>query len=223
MKRYLLAAIGTLLIVPASVAQAQACMGMTSMATMPMNLLVGAEFTDGAKSFNGRFGFGSSIMFGGVSGSITDVDGVDGTAKTIGIDGGLSYITGASRALVVCPIADLSYTMFPDIEILGEDYGSSLTTGSAGLALGAAVRSGATMTLIPFAALRAIYSRIDVDIPSVGNDEDSDSETYGMLSGGLSFAFTDAVLVRPIINIPFGLEGSDISYGVGLVFSFGRR
>lgn len=219
MKRYLLAAIGTLLIVPASVVQAQACLGMTSMATMPMNLLVGAEFFDGGKEFQGRFGFGSSIMFGGVSGGITDIDDVDGTLKTIGIDGGLSYATGASRNIMVCPIANLEYTMFPDQEILGEDFGASITSGGAGIALGASVRSGATMTLIPFASVQAVYARLDFDFP--GEDE-SDSETYGLLSGGLSFAFSDAVLIRPIINIPFGLDESEPSYGIGLVFSFGR-
>lgn len=222
MKRYLLAAIGTLLLVPVSVAQAQACMGMTSMAAMPMNLLVGAEFTDGAKSWNARFGFGSSIMFGGVSGSITDFDGADGTAKTIGADGGLSYVAGPSRNILVCPIANLSYTMNPDIEILGDSYGSSVTSGGAGLAVGATVRAGATMSLIPFAALQAVYSRLDIDdLPGI--ETDADSETYGILSGGLSFVLTEMVLIRPIINIPLGLDNADPSYGIGVAFSFGGR
>jgi hypothetical protein len=190
------------------------------MAAAPMNLRLGVEFGNDIKSYGARFGFGSSIMFGGVSGSILDADGSDETAKTIGIDGGLSYVVGTARNVVVCPIAELSYTMFPDVEVLGEEYGASVTTGGAGLAVGASMRAG-TMTLIPFAALQGVYSRFDFDVP--GTNEDSDSETYGLLSGGLSFALTEAVLIRPIINIPLGLDNADPTYGVSIVFAFGRR
>ena len=216
MKRYLLAAIGALLIVPASAAQAQVCIGMGSMAAAPMNLRLGVEFGDNFKTYGARFGFGSSIMFGGVSGSIVDADGSSETAKAIGIDGGLSYVVGTARNVVVCPIAELSYTMLPDV---GLDDGRSITTGGAGLAVGASMRAGATMTLIPFASLQALYSRFDYDLPVTSED----SETYGMLSGGLSFALTEAVLIRPVINIPLGLDNADPSYGVAIAFSIGRR
>jgi hypothetical protein len=217
-KRYLLVAFGSLLALPVSSADGQACIGLASLATRPMNLLVGAEFTDGAKAFNARFGFGSSIAFGGIRGAIVDYDDIDGTAKVIGADGGLSFITGAQRNISWCPIAGLSYTNYPDIEILGESYGSSSTEGEAGIALGATLDAG-TMSLIPFGSLRGVYSRFDVDVAN----SDSESETYGIFSAGLSFVLSDAVLIRPIINIPLGLEGADPSYGVGISFAFGSR
>src|SRR5690606_17815973 len=95
--------------------------------------------------------------------------------------------------------------------ILGNSYGSSATDGEAGIALGATLDAG-TMSLIPFGSLRGVHSRFDVDVPN----SDSESETYGILSAGLSFVLSDAFLIRPIINIPLGLEGSDPSYGVGV-------
>jgi hypothetical protein len=217
-KGYLLVAFGSLLTLPVSSAQGQACIGLASLATRPMNLLVSAEFTDGAKAFTGRFGFGSSIAFGGIRGSIVDYDDIDGTAKVIGADGGLSFITGAQRNISFCPIVGLSYTNYPDIEILGNSYGSSSTDGEAGIALGATLDAG-TMSLIPFGSLRGVYSRFDVDVPN----SDSESDTYGILSAGLSFVLSDAFLIRPIINIPLGLEGSDPSYGVGVSIGFGSR
>jgi hypothetical protein len=72
--------------------QAQNCLGLASHASTPTNLTVGALFTDGAKGIDGRFGFGSSIGFGGISASVLDYDDVDGTAKAIGGDVGLSYL-----------------------------------------------------------------------------------------------------------------------------------
>jgi hypothetical protein len=59
---------------------------------------------------------------------------------------------------------------------------------------------------------------------SDGNVSESESETYGLLSGGLSLVFSPALLVRPFITVPFGLPGNnDPSYGVGISFGFGKR
>ena len=216
MTRHSLAALGTLILLPFLPAHAQACLGLTSLATHPTNLTASVEFTDGAKSFSARFGFGSSIAFGGLSGQIIDYDDFDGTSKGIGVDGGLSFLSGAQRNVTFCPVASLSYTSHPDLGIA--DFSS--TDGSAGLALGATLNAGATMKVIPFGVLQGVYSRFSYDSDVASG---SDSDTYGILSAGLSFVLTDAFLVRPIANFPLGLEGADPTYGVGVSFAFGRR
>jgi hypothetical protein len=219
MKRYLAAAFG-LVVMPVSLAHAQACLGLTSLSARPMNLTASAEFTEGAKSFSGRFGFGSSIAFGGITGQIVDYDDVDGTGKGIGADGGLTFLTGAQQNVAVCPVASLSYFQNPDYEIGNVSFGSNATSGSAGIALGATLNAGATMKLIPFGVLQGVYSRLSVDT-DLGSD--SDTDTYGMLTGGLSFVINDGFLIRPIINVPLGLDDSDPTYGIGISFAFGNR
>lgn len=219
MRRPYIAVIAALLL-PLAGAQAQACLGLSSLVTNPTNLTVGALFTDGAKALDARFGLGSSIAFGGVSAQLRDYDDVDGTGKGIAIDGGLSYMVGAQKNVAVCPVGTLGYVNYPDIEVLGDSYGSSETYGTAGVAIGAELGTSSSMKLIPFAALQAAYSRFTVDI--AGGTE-SDSETFGLLSGGLSFVLTPTVLLRPHISLPFGVENADPTYGVAISFAFGRR
>lgn len=213
-KTILVAAVATLL--PITGAGAQACLGLASLASRPTNLTTSALITDGAKALDVRFGFGSSIAFGGVSAQLVDFDNVDGTAKGIGIDGGLSYLAGASRNVSVCPLGTLSYTRNPDVG----NTESSETAGTAGIAIGAVVGSTSSIRFIPFGSLQAAYSRFSVES---GNTSGSNSETYGLLGGGMSLVLSPTVLVRPSVTIPLGLDGADPTYGIGLSFAFGSR
>ncbi|GMV10253.1 MAG: hypothetical protein AMXMBFR55_19870 [Gemmatimonadota bacterium] len=219
MKRQILAAFAASLL-PLAGAQAQACLGLSSLATNSTNLTVGGLFTSGAKAIDARFGLGSSIAFGGVSAQLRDIDHVDGTAKSVAIDGGLSYMVGTRKNVAVCPVGTLGYVNYPDVEVLGGSYGSSETYGTAGIAIGSEVGTSSTLRLIPFAALQAAYTRFTVD---VAGGTESDTETFGILSGGLSFVLTPTFLIRPHISLPFGVEDADPTYGVGFSFAFGRR
>src|SRR5688572_3161669 len=84
---------------------AQACLAMPALASHPVNLGIGAQFADGAKSYGARLGFGSPTMFGGVSAALNDYDDLDEGSTTLGFDGGLSFPVGVSRRAAMCPIA----------------------------------------------------------------------------------------------------------------------
>jgi hypothetical protein len=215
MNRPLVVAVAALLL-PIAGAGAQACLGLASLASRPTNLTATALITDGAKGLDARFGFGSSIAFGGVSAQVIDFDNVDGTAKGIGIDGGLSYLAGASRNVSVCPVGTLGYTSNPDIGSTS----SSTTAGTAGIAIGAAIGSTSSISFIPFGSLQAAYARYEVES---GNNSGSNSDTYGLLGAGLSLVLSPSFLIRPSVSIPLGLDGSDPTYGIGLSFGFGSR
>ncbi|MBK7833169.1 MAG: hypothetical protein IPJ56_12665 [Gemmatimonadetes bacterium] len=221
MKHMALVAVATTAILStlATRADAQACLGLGSLTAQPTNATFTALFSDGSKALDARVGFGSSIAFGGVSAQLQDYDGIDGTGKSIGVDGGLSFITGASRNITFCPIASLGYTSLPDGG--SSAYSASTTDGAAGVAIGARVGTTSSVALIPFASLQGVYSRIAIDGPSGGSG--SDNDTYGLLSGGVSFVLSSSVLIRPVITLPLGLEGSDPSYGIGVSFGFGKR
>ena len=199
-------------------ADAQSCLGLGSLTAQPANATFTALFTDGAKAFDARVGFGSSIAFGGVSAQLSDYDNVGGTGKTIAVDGGLSFVTGEKRNVSVCPIASLGHTSLPDGG--SSSYSSSTTDGTAGLAIGARVGTASSVALIPFASLQAAYSRLSIDTPAANA---SSTDSYGLLSGGVSFVLSPTLLVRPLVQIPLGLDGSNPSYGIGISLGFGKR
>lgn len=186
-----------------------------------MNVTASAVFMDGANGGDARFGFGTPKVFGGVSAKVVKSDGVSGTTKGAGVDGGMSFHVGASKRAMLCPIASAEYLKTPDFnDGEGGTIEASGTGATAGLAIGGVINSSSGIGFIPFAAVRAAYNRISV---SSGSFSQSSSDTYGILSGGLSLVFNPSVLVRPFVQVPFGLDGADPSYGVGLSFAFGKR
>ncbi len=203
-------------------AQGQACLGLASLETRPMNVSVSARFADGVTGGGARFGFGTARAFGGVSGAMVKADGVSGTTKGASVDGGLSFNMGEKKQAMLCPVASVEYLKAPDFDDgEGGTITSSATGASAGLAGGGLFNTSSSVSFIPSAAVSAAYQRVSV---SDGQNSATDSETYGILSGGLSFVFSPSLLVRPFISVPFGLDGSnDPLYGVGVSFAFGKR
>lgn len=201
--------------------QGQACLGLASLEVRPMNFTVGAVFSDGAKGGDARFGFGTAKAFGGVSASVVKTDGVSGTSKGATVDGGLSFPMGEKKAGMLCPVASVDYQKSPDIDDGdGGTYNASAMGAAAGVAIGGVVNSSSSVSFIPFASVRAAYTRLKV---SAGSFSDTSNETYGILSGGVGIVFSPTVLLRPFVQVPFGLDGADASYGVGVSFGFGKR
>ncbi len=209
------------LLLSTTMAQGQACLGLASLDSRPMNVSVGAVFTSGAKGGNARFGVGTPKAFGGVSARIAKSDGISGTTKGAGVDGGLSFLIGAKKGAMICPVASAEYLKAPGFDDgEGDLYDVSGTGADAGLAIGGLIKSSSSIGFIPFAAARAAYVRVSV---SGNGSSAASSDTYGILSGGLSVLFNPSLLVRPFVQIPVGLEGADPSYGVGVSFAFGKR
>ena len=215
MKRTVLTALALSLIVPVASASAQACLGLPGLVTRSSNLLINADFTDGAKSLGGRLGFGTSIAFGGVGASVRDYDNVDGTGFGIGVDGGLSLVGGSTQNVLFCPIAGLSYEKLPS------DLDFSTTQGRIGLAAGASLKATPGLDLIPFGSLSAVFDRYSFDDDATNSG--SDNDTYGLLSLGLGFQFAQGLIFRPAISAALGRDGSDPVYSIGLALPLGRR
>lgn len=217
MHRNLIIGLAAAALIPVAGASAQSCLGLQPLTTRPTNLTVTGQFADGAKSFDGRFGFGSSIAFAGVTGQVVSYDGIDGTGKGVFADAGLSYNVGESGNVSVCPVGTLGYVWNPDG---GTNLKSNTTVGQAGLAIGANIGSSSTIRLIPFGSAQLRYSRFDTDLP--GGSNLSDSDTIGLIGGGLGIAFSDAVSVRPSVTIPLK-DGYDTTWGIGISFALGGR
>ncbi len=206
-------------VVPNRIA-AQGCVGLPSLTTHPLNVAVGAEFTEDAKAFGGRFGFGSSTSFAGISASLAEYDGIDESAPSLGFDGGLAFPVGVSRRASVCPVASIGYEFGPNFETgFGElELGTLSLTG--GVAFGGAAYSTPGLQILPFASAQLAYARVKAEL---AGESDSDSETFGLLDLGLGFLFNGQFAVRPVITIPFGLDEADPLFGLSFVIGFGRQ
>jgi hypothetical protein len=215
----LMIAVVAMAFVPTTTA-AQVCLGLPSHATHPVNLGVGIDFAENAKTYGGRVGFGTSTAFAGVSAGLNDYDDTDEGSTSLAVDGGLTFPVGVTRRASVCPVASIGYEFGPQTDTpLGEfELGTLSLTG--GVAFGGTAYSTQGLQILPSAAAHLAYARITAEL---AGESESESETFGVLDLNLGFLFSNRFVVRPGIAIPFGLEGADPVFGLSFVIGFGRQ
>jgi hypothetical protein len=202
-----------------SKAAAQACVGMPSFASGPMQITAGGTFTDGASSFGGTFGYGVPAGLYGKAGiGTTSYDGLDGSSFDFGLAGGYQVPLHSSRRAELCPIASLSFGSGPN-DIAGTGADLSSRNLAFGAALGAQVGNSPQMQILPNASFQFANRRDEVDD---GTNSVSGSESYALLTLGTGFVFNSRFSVNPSISLPIGLDGSDASFGLSGAINFGR-
>jgi hypothetical protein len=200
-------------------AAAQTCVGMPSFSSGQMQVSAGGSFADGASSFGGAFGYGVPKSFYGKAGvGSTSYDGFDGSSVDLTLGGGYQVPLQASRTTELCPVANLSLASGPD-DVLGTGIDMSSRTFSFGAALGAQLGHNPQMQILPNASFQFANTRLSMDD---GTESVSGSESYALLTLGTGFVFNSRYSLNPSINIPVGLDGSDVSFGLAGAINFGR-
>jgi len=218
MRRILLLSLAIPLLL-GSKAAAQACAGMPSFSSGPMQMTAGGSFADGASSFGGTFGYGvPNGLYGKAGIGTTSYDAFDGSSFDFGVGGGYQIPLHASRKAELCPIANLSFGSGPD-DVLGSGVDMSSRTFSFGAAIGALVGQSPQMQILPNASFQFANTRAEIDD---GTSSSSGSESYGLLTLGTGFVFNSRFSLNPSISLPMGLEGSDASFGLSGAIQFGR-
>jgi hypothetical protein len=214
MRRILLLSLALPLLL-GSKAAAQACAGMPSFASGPMQITAGGAFADGTSSFGGTFGYGMPTGLYGKAGiGSTSYDGLDGSSFDFGVGGGYQIPLQSSRKAELCPIASLSFGSGPN-DVLGSGVDMSTRTFAFGAALGAQVGNSPQMQILPNASFQFANTRLEID-------DAAGSESYGLLTLGTGFVFNSRFSVNPSISIPMGLDGSETSFGLAGAINFGR-
>jgi hypothetical protein len=214
MRRILLLSLALPLLL-GSKAAAQACAGMPSFASGPMQITAGGSFSDVTSSFGGTFGYGQPTGLYGKAGiGSTSYDGLDGSSFDFGVGGGYQIPLHSSRKAELCPIASLSFGSGPN-DVLGSGVDMSARDFAFGAALGAQVGNSPQMQILPNASFQFANKRIEID--DVGG-----SESYGLLTLGTGFVFNSRFSVNPSISIPVGLDGYDTSFGLSGAINFGH-
>jgi hypothetical protein len=214
MRRILLLSLALPLLL-GSKAAAQACTGMPSFSSGPMQITAGGSFADGTSSFGGTFGYGMPTGLYGKAGiGSTSYDGLDGSSFDFGVGGGYQIPLQSSRKAELCPIASLSFGSGPN-DVLGSGVDMSTRNFAFGAALGAQVGNSPQMQILPNASFQFANTRVEID-------DLAGSESYGLLTLGTGFVFNSRFSVNPSISIPVGSDVYDTSFGINGAINFGR-
>jgi hypothetical protein len=214
MRRILLLSLALPLLL-GSKAAAQACPGMPSFSSGPMQITAGGSFADVTSSFGGTFGYGMPTGLYGKAGiGTTSYDGVDGSSFDFGVGGGYQVPLHSSRKAELCPIASLSFGSGPN-DVLGTGVDMSTRNIAFGAALGAPVGNSPQMQILPNASFQFANTRIEMD-------DVAGSESYGLLTLGTGFVFNSRFSLNPSISIPMGSDVYDTSFGINGAINFGR-
>jgi hypothetical protein len=198
-------------------AVAQTCQGLASFSKGKMQVSGNGQFTEGAKSFGAGFSYGMPKVFGGAQLSTTSYDGA--SSLGIGANAGYQLTLGKAGNIHVCPVAALEIGMGPDTEASPGNPATDLSQRhmSLGFSVGTTMSSSPRMQIVPVAGLGLKNSRISED------GSDAISDTYGVARLGVGLLFNNTIAVRPSVDIPVGLEGSDPTFGLTVAYSFGSK
>jgi hypothetical protein len=218
MRRSLVVSLALLAIVR-SPAVAQTCMGLASFSSAPMQVTANGQFGDVAKTFGATVGYGlPSSVYGSLGISTTSVDEVDGSQLGIGAHAGYQMALGKARQVQVCPNASFSIGMGPNDDASGVDQSSRSAT--VGLNVGTVLGANPRMKIIPTAGLSYAYGKAKAE-DDTGATLVEFSDSYGVAQLGVGLVLNQNISVRPSVDIPLGLEGSDPTFGLTLGYNFG--
>ncbi|MBM4184951.1 MAG: hypothetical protein FJ207_12180 [Gemmatimonadetes bacterium] len=198
----------------ASLASAQACLGLPSFAAGSVHLNATAQFLDSATVYAAGIGAGRpDNLFANLGGGRVSYAGLVQSSSFGFLEFGLQWPLGRAQ---LCPIAGGTFGVGPDDDVAGIKVTS--WGASAGVALGLPIRLS-LLTVVPSAGVRYEYLSQDVDERDVGSL--SETFTSGVADLGVGFGFRDRLTIQPLTRIPFGGEDDEISLVVFTSLSVG--
>ena len=207
-----------LLAIVKSPAVAQTCMGMASFSNAPVQVAGNGQFTTGVNSFGGSVGYGmKSGLWGKAEVGTQSYDAVDTHPMTFGARAGYQIPVARGKAQV-CPTA--SFTMANGPDFTNEN--NSIQDATLGLSVGTVLGANPKMKIVPTAGLSYAHDRLSSKDSTGTSLGDAATQSYGLASLGLGLVLNDNISVRPSVEIPLGLEGSnDARFGLTLGYNFG--
>jgi len=219
MRRSLVVSLAILAIVR-SPAMAQTCMGLASFSNAPVQVTGNGTFASGINTFGGTIGYGmQSGLFGNVGAATMSIDGATSSPLRVGGQVGYQMALGkSSNQIQVCPNATLGISNGPDLANANQTFRDATVGLNFGTVLGANPR----MKIVPTAGLSYANSHVsakDANDVSLG----SASESYALAQLGVGLVLNQNISVRPSVDIPLGLTGSDARFGLTLGYNFGSK
>jgi hypothetical protein len=220
MRRSLVVSIALLAIVR-SPAVAQTCMGLASFSTAPMQVTGNGMFSSGVNSFGATVGYGmQSGLWGNLGVQTLSIDGASSHPLNIGAHAGYETAVGKSRNPIhVCPNASFSIGNGPD----DVNFNASSQDVTMGVNFGTVLPgSNPRMKIVPTAGISWAHTKLSAK-DSVGTSLGSASDSYGLAQLGIGLVMNQNISIRPSVDIPLGLTGSNARFGMTLGYNFGSK
>ncbi len=220
MRRSLVVSLALLAIVR-SPAVAQTCMGLASFSNAPMQVTGNGMFSSGVNSFGAAVGYGmQSGLWGNLGVQTLSIDGASSHPLNIGAHAGYETAVGKSRNPIhVCPNASFSIGNGPD----DVNFNSSTQDATLGVNFGTVLSgSNPRMKIVPTAGISWAHTKLSAK-DSVGTSLGSASDSYGLAQLGIGLVMSQNISIRPSVDIPLGLTGSNARFGMTLGYNFGSK
>ena len=211
-------------LVPMGQAHAQRCTGTASFASGKGRVAVGALLSDGVKSYGLDLAMGQDKRaFASGTYSRTTFDNASFALTGLGGTVGWQFGLGDGSRVELCPIAAVSY--LSGSHGFGASYVDvSSTSFGFGGSIGFVASSSASFELVPAAGYQHFSTDSKATVTTFGNNSTgTGSSSYGIVSVSAGFVFNRNVTLRPIIEVPVGIDNGKASYGVGIGLNFGSR
>jgi hypothetical protein len=202
------------LLLSASAAEAQFCIGSPTFRDAPLQATIGASFTDGARSVDGSFAGGGESIFAGAGLSVVNFTSIDVRAAGLSGFAGAEFAADSRNRVLVCPVISLGFLAGPDLGGIDVSQASLQVGGSVGVI----ASDSNDMLVVPFFGLALVYDRVTTDI---GGIETSASDTGAAANLGVGFIFNRNVGITPVLTVPFAAGGSDAVFTLRFSFNFG--
>ncbi len=216
MRRTLVVSMALFAVVNAPAA-AQTCLGLASFSHGKMQVSGNGQFAQGSNRFGAGFNYGlPASVFAGAQISTTSFDGAPSSSLGVGANVGYELSVGKAANIHVCPTASLELGMGPDDDAAGIN--ASSRAANVGFSLGTTMGATPRMQIVPTAGLGLAYSKLKLEDATTTTEL---SDTYGQARLGVGIIFNQQIAVRPSVDIPLGLQGSDPTFGLTVAYSFG--
>jgi hypothetical protein len=221
MRRSLLVSL-TLLAITRTTAVGQACLGMASSTTGPLQAIGEASLTSGTRTVSAGLGYGfPSSVFGSLGIGTKSIEAYNGSSLNLGASAGYEIALGKAAQVQLCPVASLGFEIGPR-NTFESGVDRSSRRASVGLAVGAAVAAHGRLQVIPTASLSYAYGQAKAE-SSAGATLFEISDHYALGQLGVGLILNSQISVRPSVDLPLGLDAGEPTFRLAVGYNFGRK
>jgi hypothetical protein len=205
-------------------AVAQACLGLASFSTGPIQVTGEASIAGGSSTFAGGASYGwPTSFFGGGTVGTSSVEAFNGSAIDLGATVGYQVTWGVGSAvkLQLCPLASFGLEIGPN-DTFDSPVDRSSRTASAGLALGTSLGRNPRMQILPTVSLALAHGTSQAT-DGAGNTLFEISDVYALGQVGVGVVMNSAISVRSTLQMPLGLQGTDPTFALTVGYNFGNK
>ena len=203
-------AVGSMTLLGASIAQAQACVGLPNVATMRRSISTTGAGTDLGRTMVARYGMAGQRVFGGAEAGYAGDKFANPQSPVFGADVGFIVPLGTDAKVQLCPTLQSVYQDGPN----GSDYSHSRLSSSVGLSVGRAFGETSAVGVVPFVQGRLQHLRQTYAYTSVGTGPNGEpglgqwghtSKVFGEVGLGVGLRVNRRLTISPAYRMPVGL------------------